>query len=270
MYATVSDFLLDLRRIFGNCLRFNALAGDSFRPVAVSMAATTEDLMHLFVQSHSSKPIYPKLLYCWKSCVEVLDKVLTLKNPEDGYPTAHYFLHPVSFYFGDQLPPDYLERVQTPIDFGTITSRLIEGEYQKVQDFADDCRMVTANCKAFYAGKPEGALFNLQATRLEQFLSPLLDGLERYDSSQQGLNAKKASLNPYIEDLAKPPKSFMTSLLQFLRSATYTDRATKVRFVLSYLSIFHLSVFTVVLPSSDYFTCVFSSLSLHQGFLNTQ
>jgi len=229
-YSTVSEFILDFRSIFGNCLRFNALAGDSFRPVAESMTRTTEDLMHLFVQSHCAKPLYPKLLYCWKSCLQILDKALTLKNPEDGYPTAHYFLHPVSFYFGGQLPHEYLEKVRTPIDFGTITSRLFEGTYQTAQEFASDCRMVTTNCKAFYAGNQEGALFILQATRLEQFLAPLLDGLKRYDASQQGVNAKKLAQNPFIEDLTKPPKSFMTSLLQFLRGVSYPDRATKVCF----------------------------------------
>ncbi len=193
------------------------------------MTETAEDLAHIFMQAHTPKPLYPKLLYCWKSCVEVLDKALELKNPEDGYPTAHYFLHPVSFYFGGQLPPEYLDKVRTPIDFGTITSRLLEGTYQTVKDFASDCRMVTANCKAFYAGNQEGTLFILQATRLEQFLSPLIDGLERYDASQQGINAKKAIQNPYVADLTKPPKSFMTSLLQFLRNVTYNNRVTKVR-----------------------------------------
>lgn len=229
-YPNVSAFIVDLRRIFGNCLRFNALDGDSFRPVAVSMASTTENLMHLFLQSHSSKEIYPKLLYCWKSCVELLDKALTLKNPEDNYPTAHYFLHPVSFYFGGHLPPDYLDKVPMPIDFGTITSKLFDGTYQTVKEFVSDCRLVTANCKSFYGDNPEGKLFILQATRLEQYLMPLIDGLVRYDTSQQGINAKKAFHSPLIEVPLKPPKAFTQNLLKFLREATYTDRASKVSF----------------------------------------
>ena len=196
--------------------------------------------MHLFVQTHTTKPLYPRLLYCWKKCLQILDHALTLKNPEDQYPTAHYFLHPVSFYFGGQVPPDYLQTVSTPIDFGTITSKLVEGNYQKVQDFVSDCRLVTANCKAFYAGKTDGAMFIVIAQRLEQFLSGHLDKLLRYDTSQQGITAKKEDSNPAILDHSRPPKSFMTALLQNLRNTTYKDRVTKVcRLWLWNISIFN-------------------------------
>jgi len=224
----VSEFASDLRQIFGNCLLFNALAGDSFRPVAQSMANASEELMHLLIQQHSATSIYPKLLYCWKMCLQIIDKALELKNPDDGYPTIHYFLHPVSFFFGGGFPPEYFEKVKTPMDFGTITSKLMNGTYQRVDTFVSDCRLVTANCKAFYMGKPEGAVFVDQAMRLEEFLSQHIEVIERYDSSQQGSAAKLFVLNPPVADLIKPRKDFMTSLIAYLRDLTYTDSTTKV------------------------------------------
>ena len=227
-HTHVSEFASDLRHIFGNCLLFNALAGDSFRPVAQSMANTSEDLMHLLIQQHSAKPIYPKLLYCWKMCLQIIDKALELKNLDDGYPTIHYFLHPVSFFFGGGFPPEYFEKVQTPMDFGTITSKLMDGTYQSVDSFVLDCRLVTTNCKAFYMGKPEGAVFVGQAMRLEEFLSQHIEVIGRYDSSQQGSVAKSSVPNPPVVDLVKPRKDFLTSLIAFLRDLTYTDSTTKV------------------------------------------
>ena len=228
MYYAVTQFVQDLRSIFGNCLRFNSLANDSFRPVAKTMAETSEDLMHLFIQQMSTQQLYTKLLYCWKTCLQILDQALALKNPDDGYPTAHYFLHPVMFYFGGSLPPEYSEKVKTPIDFGTITSKLFEGTYQTVAAFVADCRLVTTNCKAFYAGKNDGVMFVGQATRLEQFLSQPIDALVRYDASQQGIEARRAAQNPPLMVLSKIPKNSMVSMLQMLRNTPYTDRLTKV------------------------------------------
>jgi hypothetical protein len=113
------------------------------------MPTMSEELMHLFIQSLSVKPLYPKLLYCWTMCLKIIDEALGLQNPDDGYPTIHYFLHPVSFYFGGIFPPGYLEKVTVPMDYGTIMTKLMEGSYQTVKDFVSDCRLVTSNCKVF-------------------------------------------------------------------------------------------------------------------------
>mmetsp|Transcript_30399 Transcript_30399/g.44991 ORF Transcript_30399/g.44991 Transcript_30399/m.44991 type:complete len:113 (+) Transcript_30399:1150-1488(+) len=42
-YSTATDFVLDLRRVFGNCLRYNTTKQDSLRPVAVDMLKTAEE-----------------------------------------------------------------------------------------------------------------------------------------------------------------------------------------------------------------------------------
>ena len=130
-YQTVAHFVLDLRRIFGNCFRYNTSIKDRLRPVAGELLQTAEDLMVTFLV-RGQKPggnmngeLYPPILYCWELCIKVLNTLFNLTNPDDGQATALYFLHPVSFYFGGQLPPDYLSMVKKPMDFGTITSKYV-------------------------------------------------------------------------------------------------------------------------------------------------
>jgi len=125
-YSTVAQFVLDLRRIFANCLRFNTSMKDRLRPLAAELLATAEDLSVTFLITGQKLPasdVYPPLLYCWSFCIKVLNTLFNLTNPCDQQPTVLYFLHPVTMYCGGQYPPDYLTLVKKPMDFGTITSK---------------------------------------------------------------------------------------------------------------------------------------------------
>lgn len=255
-YTTVSEFVMDMRRVFGNCLVFNNTAHDSFRPVAVKMISLSEDIMHLFIQNHQDLNgggrLYPTILYCWKECLEIIESALELKNPDDGFPTIHYFLFPVSFYFGGVLPPEYSEKVKTPMDFGTITSRIVEGFYQNVEDFVSDCKLVTSNCKLFYTDRSDGSIFVGQAQRLEDFLSTKLDLLLQYNASPQGDYARKVAANPALMILKTVPQSFMLNALEALRNLNYVDKATK--FVEPAAAAFEMPVNTTFFP--DYLDIV--------------
>lgn len=120
-YTTVAEFVRDLRRTFANCFRYNTSISDlkstdGFRPVATKMLTHAEEYLAFFIgRTEAPNMVYPKLLYCWKICLSVLDTLLLLTNPEDGLQTAHFFLHPVSFFFGGSFPPEYLQKVSTPI-----------------------------------------------------------------------------------------------------------------------------------------------------------
>jgi Bromodomain len=129
-YRTLAQFVLDLRRIFANCLRFNTSMKDRLRTVSVELVSTAEDLLVAFLIRGQNPPlpagapdVYPPLLYCWSFCMKVLNTLFNLTNPSDGAPTVLYFLHPVTCYCGGQYPPDYLTLVKKPMDFGTITSK---------------------------------------------------------------------------------------------------------------------------------------------------
>jgi len=230
-YNSVSDFAHDLRRIFANCLRYNTNPNDKpFRDLAKAFLESTDKYMYMLIQHpvSSSKNIYPTLLYCWTTCLDILNRIVYLESPEDKGQTAWFFLQPVTYFFGGTLPAEYQEKVKKPMDFGTITSNLIEGIYQNVDSFVKDCRLVTTNCKAYYVGRDDDVMYAAQANRLEQYLSPQLDQLEKYDKSQQGQDARKAFKSPDLIKLLKPTKPFYNSMLEDLRRTTYTDKYTKI------------------------------------------
>ena len=195
------------------------------------MITTTEDLLQLFLKDAIKSKQFPPLLYCWKSCLEILDAILELKNENDGFPTAHYFLFPAAFYYGGQLPEEYSTKVKKPCDFGTITTNLFEGNYKSVDDFVHDCYLVPANCRAYYEGKEDSASasYVTQAKKLDQFMKKKLEALLRFDKSSEGHAARKSAENPTVTVSRNPPKMFFVAILQELRKSTYTDRYTKVR-----------------------------------------
>ena len=226
-YSNMAEFVLDVRRIFANCLRYNTSVNDSFRPLAKKLAQQTEGILALFVAAPAApKRVYPRLLYCWKLCLSLLDTLLNMTNPTDGHQTAYFFMHPVSFYLGGALPQDYLAKVQTPMDFGTITSRLFEGEYQDVSEFIEDCRLVVENCRTYYAGREEGKLFIELADRMDGLMAQQLNALKRYDESAAGKREKEAAVPPF--SIPVPSSAFLMSIMKEIREMQYTDKFTKV------------------------------------------
>lgn len=226
-YNNVAEFVLDVRRIFANCLRYNTSVNDSFRPLAKKLAKQTEGILALFLAAPAApKRVYPRLLYCWKLCLSLLDTLFNMTNPTDGHQTAYFFMHPVSFYLGGALPQDYLAKVQTPMDFGTITSRLFEGEYQDVLEFIEDCRLVVDNCRTYYAGREEGKLFIELADRMDGLMAQQLNALKRYDESAAGKREKEAAVTPLT--IPVPSATFLMSVMKEIRDMQYTDKFTKV------------------------------------------
>eukprot|EP00566_Odontella_aurita_P013187 CAMPEP_0113599098 /NCGR_PEP_ID=MMETSP0015_2-20120614/41950_1 /TAXON_ID=2838 /ORGANISM="Odontella" /LENGTH=459 /DNA_ID=CAMNT_0000507181 /DNA_START=253 /DNA_END=1628 /DNA_ORIENTATION=- /assembly_acc=CAM_ASM_000160 len=228
-FKTVDEFVLDVRRIFSNCLRYNTGGKeDSFRPVARDLLSSSEEIFALFVAAPeaSTTVLYPPLLYCWKLCLSILDTLLGLKNPTDGHQTVHYFLHPVSFYFGGELPQDYSGKVKTPMDFGTVNSRLFEGDYQSVGAFVADCRLIVENCRSYYGDKPDGAPFVEQAGRLHETMAQQMGALVRYDQSPAAAQAKITPVAPIR--IPRPTVPFMTSMMTEMRASKFTDKYTKL------------------------------------------
>lgn len=225
-YADVASFVLDVRRVFANCLRYNTTIQDSFRPLARDMLMSAEQILALFVAAPAA---YPRLLYCWKLTLSLLDTLLNMTNPSDGFQTAHYFMHPVSYYVGGAFPPDYLAVIKTPMDFGTITSNLFEGTYQTVPEFVTDCKLVVDNCRTYYAGREDGQLFIELADRLDGLMVQQLNALVRYDSSGTGAREKASPVAPLY--VPRPSQDFLMSILTEVREMEYKDKSTKVRLI---------------------------------------
>lgn len=225
-YRDLNEFVLDLRRVFGNCLRYNTSIKDSFRPLGMDMLMTAEQLMAHFIGE--AEPTYLPLLYCWRLCVGILDALLNVTNPVDGHQTAHYFLHPVSFFFGGVFPSDYLDKITKPMDFGTVTSNLLEGTYQTVREFSNDCRLVVENCMTYYSDKVDGKVFTDQAGRLHALINQQLVALERYDVSEKAKEARAQATSWSNVRLEKPPPDVLLGMLVELRTMQYVDRLTKL------------------------------------------
>jgi transcription initiation factor TFIID subunit 2 len=43
----------------------------------------------------------------------------------------------------------YLEEIEHPMDFGTMSQKLAEGKYQFMEDFGKDVELVFSNCRQF-------------------------------------------------------------------------------------------------------------------------
>jgi hypothetical protein len=230
-YLTIDAFVLDLRRILSNCMRYNTSSKTALRPVAADVLTTAEQLCIVFLaKPESPTVVYPPLLYCWKLCSSVLDTLFNLTNPGDGQPTALYFLHPVPTYTGGQWPDDYLGKVSKPMDFGTVTQQLIEGQYTSFDQFEADCRLVVDNCMAYYGGKPDGKVFTDQANRLKDVLQQQLEKTKKYLKSPAGMSLKnQAQVAVSTTTLPKPPIPLLLKIIEELRAVKYTDKATKVR-----------------------------------------
>jgi hypothetical protein len=230
-YATIASFVLDLRRIYSNCLRYNTSIKDSLRPVAARGLETIEKLLTVFLaKPESPTPVYPPLLFCWRLCLSALDTLYNLTNPEDGQMTAYYFLYPVSFYCGGQFPPDYLQKIAKPMDYGTVTSNLIEGRYSTLAEFEADCKLVLENCITYYGGQPDSKVFTDQATRLKAVLQTQLDGLNRYIKSSKGqTQQREAQMAVATVHFPKPPIPLLLGIVEEMKALKYTDKMTKVR-----------------------------------------
>lgn len=229
LYTGLPEFALDLRRVFANCLRFNTTKQDSFRPIAAQLLKTAEELMAWFLgKADAPNQAYPPLLYCWELCINLIDRLLNVTNPTNGLQTAHYFMHPASYYFLGAFPNDYLAKVPKPMDFGTVTSNLIEGRYQSISAFAADCRLIIDNCLTYYGSRADGNEFTQQATHLKALMSQQLLALTRYDESSSAKTARTAAISWQTVVLAKPPESLLLSILKELREVQYTDRLTKL------------------------------------------
>ena len=110
---------------------------------------------------------------------------------------------------------------------GTITSNLLEGNYQTKEQFAADCNLVIANCNMYYGNQADGQVYCDQASRIQELLTQQLTALERYDQSSQ---AKLLRSQPIWQTVhfPKPPVELLLTILQELRASQYTDRLTKV------------------------------------------
>lgn len=75
-----------------------------------------------------------------KYCSQILKELFAKKHASYGWP----FYKPVD---ADGLGlTDYHQIIKTPMDLGTVKSKLENREYKKTEDFAADVRLIFTNC----------------------------------------------------------------------------------------------------------------------------
>ncbi|CAG5928273.1 unnamed protein product [Menidia menidia] len=81
--------------------------------------------------------------HAWRGrCKELLDLIFQCEDSEP-------FREPVDL----QEYPDYLQIVDSPMDFGTVLSTLTEGKYQSPIELCKDVRLIFSNSKAYTPSK---------------------------------------------------------------------------------------------------------------------
>uniref|UniRef100_A0A8C2B1Z6 PH-interacting protein n=1 Tax=Cyprinus carpio TaxID=7962 RepID=A0A8C2B1Z6_CYPCA len=101
----------------------------------------SSDVSQPILRSLRSKPSSDP--QSWKGrCRELLELIFQCEDSEP-------FRQPVDL----EEYPDYLDIVDTPMDFGTVLNRLLEGEYETPMDLCKDVRLIFSNSKAYTPSK---------------------------------------------------------------------------------------------------------------------
>ncbi|XP_011615359.1 PH-interacting protein [Takifugu rubripes] len=102
----------------------------------------------------------------WRGrCKELLDLIFQCEDSEP-------FREPVDL----QEYPDYLEIVESPMDFGTVLSTLTEGKYQSPIELCKDVRLIFSNSKAYTPSK-KSRIYSMSlrlSALFEEHVSPIL------------------------------------------------------------------------------------------------
>uniref|UniRef100_H3CWD4 PH-interacting protein n=1 Tax=Tetraodon nigroviridis TaxID=99883 RepID=H3CWD4_TETNG len=102
----------------------------------------------------------------WRGrCKELLDLIFQCEDSEP-------FREPVDL----QEYPDYLEIVESPMDFGTVLSTLTEGKYQSPIELCKDVRLIFSNSKAYTPSK-KSRIYSMSlrlSALFEEHVGPIL------------------------------------------------------------------------------------------------
>uniref|UniRef100_A0AAQ5XRC2 Bromo domain-containing protein n=1 Tax=Amphiprion ocellaris TaxID=80972 RepID=A0AAQ5XRC2_AMPOC len=146
-YRRLSSLMWEVRYIEHNAQTFNEPG--SF---IVTTAKFVSDLMLQFIKANNGRRPMQRTLrtrppsydpHAWRGrCKELLDLIFQCEDSEP-------FREPVDL----QEYPDYLQIVDSPMDFGTVLNTLTEGKYQSPIELCKDVRLIFSNSKAYTPSK---------------------------------------------------------------------------------------------------------------------
>uniref|UniRef100_A0A8C2APQ6 Pleckstrin homology domain interacting protein n=1 Tax=Cyprinus carpio TaxID=7962 RepID=A0A8C2APQ6_CYPCA len=154
------------------------------------------------IETHTCKPLISErdlihysafktvlLLPCnWKGrCRELLELIFQCEDSEP-------FRQPVDLEDFSTLPPDsktldYLDIVDTPMDFTTVLNRLLEGEYDTPMDLCKDVRLIFSNSKAYTPSK-KSRIYSM-SLRLSALFEEHISSILTHFKAAQSLHSER-------------------------------------------------------------------------------
>uniref|UniRef100_A0A8C1EWB9 PH-interacting protein n=1 Tax=Cyprinus carpio carpio TaxID=630221 RepID=A0A8C1EWB9_CYPCA len=138
------------------------------------------DLIHYsqpILRSLRSKPTSDP--QSWKGrCRELLELIFQCEDSEP-------FRQPVDL----EEYPDYLDIVDTPMDFTTVLNRLLEGEYDTPMDLCKDVRLIFSNSKAYTPSK-KSRIYSM-SLRLSALFEEHISSILTHFKAAQSLHSER-------------------------------------------------------------------------------
>lgn len=170
-YKTHNEFALDMRRVFGNFMRFNFTKNER------AMRSSIKDILLRFeklwyelqlecendpkMRNHYFSTPLPQLQMCLSAFEEVYK--------EEG---AANFVYPMDYWLAHDPATlaNYKKVVTKPMYMGTIVSKAIEGEYTCIADIENDFDLMISNVERYYGqlNVDDKVLYGGQAVQLKE------------------------------------------------------------------------------------------------------
>jgi hypothetical protein len=158
-YVYLNDFALDVRRIVGNSIRFNYQADSvtkSIRKEVLKVLWKFESLWLTLLKEidrttpnmYFTQPL-PELKYGLLAYEELVKQT---SHAGEGVFAVDAFIDPVSVTIQDPVAlKGYLKVVSRPLSFGEILSKLIECEYDVLDELMEDVDLIVNNCSNYWS-----------------------------------------------------------------------------------------------------------------------
>ncbi|OMJ25457.1 SWR1 complex bromodomain subunit bdf1 [Smittium culicis] len=148
-YSLFDEVDSDIKQIFENCFLYNG-KDSPISTMAKHLQKAYSNLLKKYnsqltsqeESNLSSAPVVDTKAQL-KHCSAILKELFKKQH----YDIAFYFYEPVDYVALDI--PSYPKIIKTPMDFGTINTKLINSQYTSSEDFYNDVKLVFQNCYKF-------------------------------------------------------------------------------------------------------------------------
>eukprot|EP00636_Phaeomonas_parva_P015220 CAMPEP_0118862590 /NCGR_PEP_ID=MMETSP1163-20130328/7738_1 /TAXON_ID=124430 /ORGANISM="Phaeomonas parva, Strain CCMP2877" /LENGTH=366 /DNA_ID=CAMNT_0006796507 /DNA_START=61 /DNA_END=1158 /DNA_ORIENTATION=- len=146
-YATVADFVRDVRLTLSNALRFNQaledMAENGIRCAAVELCRLFDD--HCGAAGFDVLPCDT-----WRDCCACTDALLRACDDRGMVEEMLLFLFPINYYFNGGEPPNYGKHVKVRTSVSEALARVLEGKTRTDVAFLRDMLRIFQNCETYW------------------------------------------------------------------------------------------------------------------------